>query len=452
MPQYHKILWSEGLFLTQHHFQQFDAYHEADRSFQRRTTNPFGWGVAQLVIDAEAVDNRQFTLTEFEGIFPDGSSVRTPALDDPPPSRHFDDLFSPTQKVLSVYLGLPRFRPGTPGTALGQVDAANPTRYQQAFATVADEVTGENEREIPYAKKQLTILFSGEDIEGYDTIKIAEIERSPEGATRLRGSYIPPALAVSASGFLTAELRGLLETASAKSESLSDQVRQRTQTLTEVSTSDLPNYLKLLTVNTYVPLLAHWQSHPRIHPVQLYEGLAQFTGNLCVFKVGEHPRDLPVYQHDDLENSFVPLIAKLRELLEVVVEERFSRIGLERIDASQYSGTISDPSLFETFDFYLGVEAGVSESQLASEFPKHAKVISPEMMPRLIGGNLPGANLIFVQLPPAALPRRAGVVYFRIDQRGDRWDFIQKAAAIAIYAPPATFPDWTIECIAVEKA
>jgi type VI secretion system protein ImpJ len=451
MSRSHKILWSEGLFLTQHHFQQSDAYHESDRDFQRRATIPFSWGAVHLVIDAEGVTNRQFALTEFEGIFPDGTSVQAPAIDDPPPARSFDALFEPSAKVLSVYLGLPRLRPGAPGTRMDDAEAHTPTRYQQAFATVPDEVTGENEREIPCARKRLVILFSGEDLEGYDTLKIAEIERNPEGVTQLRDSYIAPALAVSASAFLVSRLRGVLETAAAKSESLAEQVRQRTPTLTEFSTTDLPNFLKLHTVNAYIPNLAHWHNYPRIHPVHLFEGLSQFAGHLCSFKVGEHPRDLPSYHHDDLERSFVPLIDKLRELLESVVEARFVRVPMERVSESQFEGAIPDPGLCDAADFYLGVQASVSESQLASGFPQHAKVISPDKMQRLVGGNLPGANLIFMQMPPAAIPRRAGMVYFKIDQRGDRWDFIKKAGQIAVYAPPAEFPDWTVECLAVER-
>ncbi|MEW5702028.1 MAG: type VI secretion system baseplate subunit TssK [Candidatus Zixiibacteriota bacterium] len=451
MPQYHKILWSEGLFLTQHHFQQFDAYLTGDRAFQLRALSGFGWGTAHMVVDAEAIANRLFTITEFEGIMPDGTTVRAPAVDDPPPSRSFEAHFAPTERVLSVYLGLPRLRPGAPGVRMGSEETHTPARYQRAFSTVADEVTGENEREIAYAKKRIVVLFSGEDHEGFDLIKIAEVERNPEGVPQLRPSYVPPALAVSASPWLSAQLRGVVETASAKSQSLADQVRQRTPTLTEFSTTDMPNFLKLHTINAYIPLLAHAHQYPRLHPSALYQLLAQCAGHLCTFQVGAHPRDLPGYRHDDLEGTFRPLIGRLRELLEAVVEARFVRIPLTRVDVSRLEGTIPDPALFTTSDFYIGVSGDVSESRLAGEFPKHAKIVSPDKIATLIGKNLPGVNLIFMQLPPAAIPRRAGVVYFRLDPRGDRWEFIKKAGQIAIYAPPAEFPGWEVECLAVEK-
>lgn len=452
MARYHKVLWSEGLFLTQHHFQQFDAFHEQDRSFFIRSMVPFAWGASHLVVETEAISNRMFNITEFEGIMPDGTTVRAPSVDDPPPPRSFDELFAPTEKVLSVYLALPRIRPGVHGVKMDSTEEhVAPTRYQREFATVADEVTGENEREIPYVKKRLTVLFSGEGLEGYDYMKVAEVERNAEGICQLRPSFIPPLLSVSASPWLTAQLRGVLEAASARSLALSSDVRQRTDRTTEVSTSDLPNYLRLHTVNAYIPALMHMHSYPSVHPHELFMRLAQFAGHLCVFRTGEHPRELPGYKHDDLENTFVPLVEKLRDLLEFKEIHRYTRVPINKVEAAHFESGVIEATLFDSAIFYLGISAQISESRLASEFPKHAKVISPKVLPRLIGNAIPGAVLIYEQLPPAALPRKAGMVYFRIDARGDRWDFIKKEAQLAIYAPPSDFPEMDVECVAVHR-
>ncbi len=83
--------------------------------------------------------------------------------------------------------------------------------------------------------------------------------------------------------------------------------------------------------------------------------------------------------------------------------------------------------------------------------PLQAKIISPDKIARLVGGNLPGVALNFVPLPPAVIPRKAGLVYFRLDARGDRWDFIKEAKAISVYAPPRQFPSFSVELIAVGK-
>jgi type VI secretion system protein ImpJ len=452
MAQYHKVLWSEGLFLTQHHFQQFDAFHEHDRSFVARALVPFAYGASLMSIEAAAIGNRLFTLTEFEGILPDGTTVRAPAVDDPPPPRSFEGLFAPTEKVLSVFLALPRIRPGVQGVRMDEHDEhGSPTRFQRAFTNVADEVTGEDEREIPYLKKRLTILFSGEGLEGYDYMKIAEVERNAEGVPQLRNSYVPPVLAVKASGWLSAQLQNILELASAKSLDLAENVRQRTEQITEVSTVDLPAYLRLHTLNAYIPTLVHMHNYPDVHPVQLFDHLARFVGNLCAFKRGEHPRDIPIYRHDNLETCFVELLAKLRDLITFGEIQRFTRVPLNRIDPSRFESEKVEAGLFDTSDFYLGVKSDASESRVAGEFPRHAKVISPSYLPRLIGSAIPGAILKYTQLPPPSLPRKAEMVYFKIEPSGDRWDVIKKEMQIAIYAPPKDFPGMEIECVAVER-
>ncbi|MCI0330480.1 MAG: type VI secretion system baseplate subunit TssK [candidate division Zixibacteria bacterium] len=449
MPQYHKILWSEGLFLTQHHFQQWDRYHEKNVTFQLRSLAPFAWGVWKLTIDREAVANKLLTLRELEGIFPDGSAVRIPAVDAPPETRSMEGSFGPGADVLSVYLGFPVLRPGAAGVKMEA--NSKETRYEREFVSLPDEVTGEGEREVAYAKKGLKILFSGDNLEGFDYIKIAEVERAATGVLQLRESYIPPALSLLASDYLVNLARGHLELLAAKSNALTEKVRQRTPQMAEFSTTDFPNFLLLQTVNAFIPTLAHFYNHPEIHPVQFYLELVRLTGALATFNVGAQPRALPPYRHEELGELFGELDKKIRQYLEVVVSERYTVIPLVRKDESMYEGAIADGGLLESAQFYLGVTAEIPESRLIAEFPLQAKIISPDKIARLVGGNLPGVALNFIPLPPAVIPRKAGLVYFRLDARGDRWDFIREAKAVSIYAPPRQFPGFAVELIAVGK-
>lgn len=449
MPQYHKILWSEGLFLTQHHFQQWDRYHEKDLTFQLRSLVPFAWGVSRLAVDREAVANKLLTLQELEGILPDGSALRIPSIDAPPETRSLEKAFAPGLDVLSVYLGVPILRPGSPGVKLNE--SPKETRYSRQFVNLPDEVTGEGEREISYAKKELKILVTGDNLEGYDYLKIAEVERAATGALQLREAYVPPALSLLASPTLVNMARGLLELLAAKSNALSDKVRQRTPQMTEFSTTDFPNFLLLLTVNSHIPLLAHFYNQPEAHPLDFYLQLIRLAGELSTFNVGAQPRSLPPYRHEELGELFYELDKKIRQLLEVVVSDRYTAIALVRKDDTLYEGAIADLELLQSAQFYLGVSAEIPESRLIAEFPLQAKIISPDKMSRLVGGNLPGVALNFVPLPPAVIPRKAGLVYFRLDAKGDRWDFVKEARAISIYAPLQKFPGFAVELVAVGK-
>ena len=49
-----KVLWTEGLFLQPHHFQQADRYTEALVGGLARRVTPYAWGFSALEIDEEA--------------------------------------------------------------------------------------------------------------------------------------------------------------------------------------------------------------------------------------------------------------------------------------------------------------------------------------------------------------------------------------------------------------
>jgi type VI secretion system protein ImpJ len=333
---------------------------------------------------------------------------------------------------------------------MGGEGKAMQMRYSREFVTLPDMVTGEGEREIAYVKKELSILFSGEDLNDYDYLKIAEVVRNPEGVMILNNKFVPPATAIGTSAYLKNWVKGLLEICSAKSETLAEKVRQRTPQVADFTGSDMPNFLLLHTINAAIPAITHFYNHPQTHPLEVFSAMSQLAGALCSFSVGAHPRDLPVYSHDDLGRSFQDLEARLRDLLEMVVQARYIKIPLTQKDLTHFEGAIPDPQLTESAQFYLGVKADIAESKLITELPLHGKVISPDKIAVLIEKNLPGVGLVYVAHPPAALPVKAGLAYFRLENVGDRWNFICQANAISIYAPPTSFPGLSVELMAIQ--
>ncbi|MCV5747002.1 type VI secretion system baseplate subunit TssK, partial [Escherichia coli] len=77
-------------------------------------------------------------------------------------------------------------------------------RYLQEAGSAKDETTGTNEQPIAYAKSNLRIIFDDELRDGFTSIKIAELKRSPTGQLQISEEYIPPILKISASDWLTA--------------------------------------------------------------------------------------------------------------------------------------------------------------------------------------------------------------------------------------------------------
>jgi type VI secretion system protein ImpJ len=185
MSYFKKIIWSEGMFLTPHHFQQWDRYNEANIYDRFRISTPYGWGVSEMSIDNDGLANGSFTLLNFSGVIQDGLIIRIPEQDLgavvhaagpdlPPETRHVMDLFPPSMEHLDVYLGIPVYNPSVSNCRMDDTARSRPTRYTIEYTKVPDENTGENVREIAIARKNLKIFFSGDETGDNITIKIAE--------------------------------------------------------------------------------------------------------------------------------------------------------------------------------------------------------------------------------------------------------------------------------------
>ncbi len=450
MDYLQKVLWSEGMFLTPHHFQQWDRYHEGLLNRRLQAIQPLGSGLLRLKIDAEALANGEVVLSQCAAVFPDGLCVDAPDLDPLPPSRPVAAAFDPKKTSLGIYLASPLVRPG--GTACAAEGAADggAARYQRRVANVADEHSGSGERPVTVAVKTLRILFEGEPLNDFSAIRIAELGRGAGGKYVLNEGCVPPCLHLSASGQLASVVRRVLEVLSSKSEDLSRARRQRAQGLVEFTLSEAANFWFLHTVNAAVPVLMHYHAHPSAHPEPVFLSMARVAGQLMTFAGEGHPKDLPQYSHDDLGGCFSAMEARIRQLLETVIPTRCTPIPLERPRESLFTGRFQDERLLEGAQLYLAVMAEVPEEKIVREVPLKAKVSSTDRVDGLIAAALRGIVLRHLPTPPAEIPVQPGRTYFQVDRQGDHWEAVRKARTIAFYMPPE-FKQLKLEFMAVKE-
>lgn len=440
-----KIVWGEGMFLTPHLFQQADRYHEHVLDFRLRALVPFGWGLTELQVDEEAVTNGQVTVRRCSGVLSDGLAFQVPDPDRGPASRSIKAHFSPSIDRVSVYLAVPVMREGT-NVRLDGDSAGPPTRYQTEMLRVPDETAEDNDGEIPFARKNFRLLFSGEALDDTVSIKLAEVVRTEAGAFKLSDSFVPASLTVRASPRLLAMLREVLELLSARSVSLASQRRH----LADFTQSDMATFWLLHTVNSWTPLLAHLAAAPEHHPERVYVAFAQLVGQLSSFALDSDPRDVPVYDHDRLGEVFNELVRRIRILLDTVIPIRYVIIPLVRTRELLHVGRVEDERLLQTAQFYLGADAKMPAGRLVEELPAKAKISSPDHVGELIGRAVPGVELLHEPVPAAAIPVRAGFKYFQLSRHGRAWEAINRAKALALYLPDE-FPELRLELVAVKS-
>src|SRR5947209_4005205 len=80
-------------------------------------------------------------------------------------------------------------------------------------------------------------------------LRLARIKRSPAGLFQLDPRHVPPLLDLTASDYLVAIVRRLVEILSARSSSLSGTRRQKNQSLADFTASDIANFWLLYSIN-----------------------------------------------------------------------------------------------------------------------------------------------------------------------------------------------------------
>jgi type VI secretion system protein ImpJ len=444
-----KVLWSEGMFLTPHHFQQADRYYENLISRRLSALRALGWGVCRLQINSDALANGELVLSKCSAILPDGLAVETPDLDPLPPARPVEGFFDAKRNSLGVYLAAPLARAGAVAFSAEGSSDGRPTRYHRRSLSASDENSGGNEREVVLAAKTLRIVFEGEPLDDYVSLKVAELQRSASGKYMLSDAYVPPSLFLSSSTQLTAYLRRILEMLSAKSSELAGQRRQRSAGLVEFTMSEAANFWFLHTVNATIPVLMHLHSNPDVHPEDVFLVLARLAGELFTFSGDGHPKDLPQYAHDAVGPSFSAMEKRISDLMGTIIPTKCAPVPLEKTRESLFTGRLRDDRLLEG-QFYLAVMAEVPEDKIIREVPLKAKVSASDRVDQLIAAALRGLTLRHLPTPPSEIPVQPGRQYFQVDKVGDHWEAVKKSRTISFYIPPE-FKNLKLELMGVKE-
>src|SRR5262245_60490165 len=180
MMQGRKIVWREGMLMLPQHFQQLDVYHEMLLHDRLVGVTPNAWGLLELAIDEQALAAGQFRLVRAQGFLPDGTPIQLGGADEvAPPSRPADAHVAPGRGAVGVYLAVPAHRENVPDLQEAGGSEQVASRFVADAMSAPDLNTGGNEQPLSFARPNVTLLFDGEGLDGYDTIKIAEITRTP---------------------------------------------------------------------------------------------------------------------------------------------------------------------------------------------------------------------------------------------------------------------------------
>lgn len=428
MSLYNKVVWSEGMFIRPHHFQQQERFLTYVMHHYLKLQQAYYWGFTQFTINNALLAVGKLGLECASGIFPDGTVFDFPTQDQIPPALDIDE----TMRNQIVYLALPIVRHG-----LHEIAINNPhqplVRGIAYDATVIDNVTADlPSADLLLAKLTPRLLLENHDRSQYLCLPLAKIiECRSDQQVLLDESFVPPCITVHASSRLEnflQEVTALLEQRAAVLAGRIGDINRST------GIAVMADFLLLQLVNRFTPILRHMQQSNVLHPEQLYRTLLDLLGSLSVFKPNKLPKVLPAYDHNNLAHVYQQVFNELRQALSLVVEPTAISIMLQQQKFGIEVAIIADRSLFKHGTFILAVHADVASDYLRNTFPSKVKVGPVEQIRQLINLQLPGVGIQPLAVAPPQIPYNARYVYFELVPQGDLWQQLKNSGGIAIHA------------------
>lgn len=439
-----RVVWAEGMFLNPQHFQQQDRYIERYINSKCSAYGSYTWGMKDFEVDQQLLKLGKISLLHASGVFPDGTPFNFPETDDAPPVL---EVPKGTHNCV-VYLGVPVRRPGAVDV-LPRENSQGLARYYSSSMQVRDvTIEGGDSQALDVAKLRLRLLLETDDLSGYASIGFIRIAEAREDKDVLLDEhYMASCLDCRAVpkliGFVS-ELFGLLHH---RGESIAGRLADARRG----GSAEIADYMLLQLINRLEPYVHHLTTIKGLHPLELYSELLQMAGELSTFVTKtKRPATFSDYMHDNLQQTFMPLMVALRECLSMVYEQTAIALNLVEKKYGIRVSEITDRSILTTAMFVLAVRANVKEETIRTRLPAQLKIGPVERIRQLVNAAMPGISIKPLPVAPREIPFRAGYTYFELDRHSEFWGELQQSGGFAMHLG-GDFPGIEMEFWAIRQ-
>lgn len=440
-----KVVWSEGIFITPQHFQQFERYLESGLRQLAVSQEGHFWGFSSLVLNSDGLKRGVIGINEAEGVFPDGSVFLFSQKQLENLSLKVPANIKDTKICLAVTL---------PSSVNNEIyfpnqDSSDSCRYKAFNKTLADTTNTELDgRQVTLADLNPMLVLENDLTSGQTALPITLIRSSSaDFEIILDESYIPPCLGSQKQQHLKAYISEIYGLLMQKSNSLANAVNDPNTG----GSVEVMDFMMLQTINRYLAYLHHENEGARqTHPEQLFINLSKLCADLMTFLPSRKVGDIPVYEHNDLASCFSKLFFNLRKSLSIVLEQRAIRIPLDMRDEATRVAQTPDQSLLDKASFVLAIKADMPNEALRQKIPSVVKIGTVEKVKELVAYHLPGIRVHALSVAPRELPYHSGYVYFELDKKHELWDMFDTSSGMAFHLA-GNFPNLDVEFWAIKS-
>lgn len=440
MSWYSKVVWSEGLFLRPHHFQQNDRYLENLLESRVRTITPYPWGFAAFDIDRDLAQQSRIGLRRAVGVMPDGTPFALP--DNSPLPAAIEVPENAAGQI--VWLTLPLASANT--REVDDTATGSASRYRPASEMLIDSTAAlRTEEEIDVAHPRLTLELRKTAKPGYVGLALGRILEVRDRAVLFDEKFAPPVLVCSAYPVIEGWLDRVIGWIDNKLEELARYAADPTAG----GGLQSADYFMLQLLNRTIPVLRHMRGSRFVHPERLFSAFLALAGELATFATAERrARGYPAYDHDDLETCFAPVVRDIQDFLSANLGRRAIRLEIVERAPNAFISTIRDRSLVRNATLVLEVAARRPLTEIQAQFPQLFKVGPNTKMNEIVHAHLPGINLVHLPTPPPQIRALTDHVYFYLDRTSPLWPDFSTASSIGMHFS-GDWPDLELELWAV---
>lgn len=395
-----RVRWQMGQTLLPEHFLAQEEALVADTVMRFRMSGIPAYGVAALKWNESLISEGVFSIQAITLVMPSGLLLDVPGNAVSAPFN----LNIPGSTTVPVYCHM-----------MGET---SPSKNEE------EDWQEREEGAIPRMVYQLIMSSEQSHSGAFETIKLAEFVKDPEGTWQLCQDFIPPLLQVGTSPFLMADF---------------DKFADALELFQYNLTLDAASYLSgsglfkveqcLKSVYQIQRFLTNLRTQVHIHPYYVYEALKNFYIEVCFYKstVPEHLAN--PYNHDQLAACFGEILEPLEAQMKLVeVASPYLPFGF---GDGLYQIQLP-PEMREAKDVYLLVQKSHVSKTISLEDLKLASGSRISLVHRLA---LQGIGLKKVDQPSFQHSFGPEVDFFQIIA-GEEWDHALKELSLAFYDNP----------------
>ena len=376
------VQWHEGMLLSPHHFQQASLRSELLLHFHLGQASPFRWGVIDIQIDQARLAMGTFRVLALQAILPDGIAVTYPHEDAAALELDLLPLAEQLRDApAKIYLAVPARRPDI---VSGTGEAA---RFRSIEGDeIIDENTGDNPLRLPRLRPNLVLLCGEKPSAKYSAMPIAEVSFEND-TLQVVPDYVPPLLGVALDGRLGQLCLKLAQSVRQKASFLADRAQGASGAGRQASLLETRSAIQCLVAG--LPPFEAALNSGAAHPFALFLLAAGIAGQVAPLGPGMVPPIFERYDHDDIGQSFRPLLDFVARVVETI-SELHTTIAFA-LDGNAFRLKL-EPAWLDEGALLVGLRgrAGSSESDLA-QWMEEALVGDSEQIAPMTEARIRGA-------------------------------------------------------------